>query len=49
MTRKDRIQWFILAALLALLAGVFIWNALQPDSGPFDRIPVIDEVLRRNR
>ncbi len=47
MTRKDRIQWMILAVLLIFLVVIFIWNALQPESGPSGRIPVIDEVVRR--
>jgi len=49
MTQKERTQWIILAALVALLVGVFVWNALRPGSGPSGRIPVIDEVLKRHR
>ena len=49
MTRRDRIQWIVLSALVLVLLVIVVWNLLLPGDGPDGRIPVIDEVLRRQQ
>jgi len=48
MTRRERIQWGILAVLAVLLVVIVLWNVLQPgDQEP--GVAVFDEILRRKR
>jgi hypothetical protein len=49
MTTRERWQWAILFGLIFMLVAVLVWNAFRPGSGSGGRIPVIDEVLRRQR
>lgn len=48
LTRRERIQWALLAVLVVLLVIVVAWNVLQPgDEEP--GVAVFDEILRRKR
>lgn len=47
MTRKERIQWTILAVLVVALLIIVVWNVLQPGGGEERGVAVFDEILRR--
>lgn len=49
MTRKERIQWGILFALVVALLIVVVWNVLQPGGDNEPGVAVFDEILRRKR
>lgn len=48
LTRRERIQWIILAALVIALLIIVIWNIMQPDTSN-GGVAVFDEILRRKR
>jgi hypothetical protein len=49
MTRKERIQWGILFALVVALLIIVVWNVLQPGGDEVRGVAVFDEILRRKR
>lgn len=49
MTRRERIQWVILAVLVVSLVIIVIWNVMQPGGDEERGVAVFDEILRRKR